>query len=256
MASVTPPNTWLPELSPETLAQMRAELRETDDEPLETPWHRSEINLLIDLVDVHRAGREDYYVGGNMFIYYSMEQARSWKYRGPDFFFVEGTDRRRERLYWWILEEKGKFPNVIIELTSPSTAREDHTIKKDLYEQTFRTPEYYCYDPFKHRLEGWRLDAEGRYRDIPTDARGWMWSEQLGLWLGKWQGIFQGQDTTWLRFYDAEGNLVPMLAEQERRYAEAERQRAEAERQRADALAVEVEILKKRLAREVKHESP
>lgn len=48
------------------------------------------------------------------------------------------------------------------------------------------------------------------------------------------------ETATWLRFYDAEGNLLllPVEAEQaERQRAESERQRAESERQRADRLA-------------------
>ncbi len=54
--------------------------------------------------------------------------------------------------------------------------------------------------------------------------------------MGIWHGVVEDDENDWLRFYDAEGNLV--LLEQE-----AEKQRAEAEKQRADRLAVRLREL-------------
>ena len=101
-----------------------------DGEPLETSWHRSEINLLIEMIRVHWRGRRDFYAGGNMFIYYSLAQARNRDYRGPDFFVARGVDGSFSREAWVVWEEGGKYPDVIVELLSPSTAREDLTTKK------------------------------------------------------------------------------------------------------------------------------
>jgi hypothetical protein len=67
-----------------------------------------------------------------------------------------------------------------------------------------------------------------------------MRSEVLGVWLGLWQGEFQKISAVWLRFYDAEGSLIPMAAE-------AEAQRAEAEAQRANAAEAEAAALRARL---------
>jgi Uma2 family endonuclease len=209
-------------------------LPDNDEVPMETPWHRSEMNLLIDSVHWHRRGRTDYYVGGNMFIYYGARQTKTWEYRGPDFFFVDEVDGTRPRRYWMVFEEEGRYPDVIVELSSPSTAEEDRTIKKKIYERTFQTAEYFCYDPDSRQLEGWRLVSK-RYQPIAPNERGWLWSEQLGLWLGTWEGTFQNQREVWLRFYDEQGRLVPIGEEAERQRAEAERQRAETERQRAEA---------------------
>src|SRR5438445_616423 len=133
-------------------------------------------------------------------------------FKGPGFFFVDGVDRRRPRESWIVWEEDGKYPNLIVELLSRTTAKVDRTTKKDLYEKTFRTPEYFCFDPESNLLEGWRL-VNGVYQDITPDGRGWLWSEQLKLWLGTWTGEYLGQQATWLRFYDAAGQLVPMKAE-------------------------------------------
>jgi Uma2 family endonuclease len=216
-------------------------LLETDGEPLETSWHRAEINLLIEVLAWLFRDRDDYYSGGNMFIYYSEEQARTRRYRGPDFFYVEGVSRTPDRPYWVVWREGGRYPDVIIELLSPTTAVEDCTTKKDLYERVFRTHEYFCYDPDRGNLEGWRLGKRRRYQAIKPDERGWMWVETLQLWLGPWNGTYLGTEAIWPRFYDAEGKLVPTRAE-------AEEQRANEQQRRAEAAEAEVAQLKARLA--------
>jgi Uma2 family endonuclease len=210
-------------------------LAETDGEPWDSAWHRDEINLLVEQVRSHHGERRDYFVGGNMFVYFSLDQVRKKRtFRGPDFFYVEGVAWNPLRPYYVVWDEDGRYPNVIIELLSPSTATEDRTTKKDVYERTFRTPEYFCYDPETGVLDGWRLLA-GKYEAIPSNEEGRLWSEQLQFWLGKWKGEYQKSQAVWLRFYDKEGRLVPLLAETEQQQAEVERQRAEAERQRAEA---------------------
>ena len=45
------------------------------------------------------------------------------------------------------------------------------------------------------------------------------WLEQVGLRLTLWDGEFEGLATTWLRWCDREGNLLPTGAE---RAAQAE----------------------------------
>lgn len=199
-------------------------LLETDGEPLESSWHRAAMNLLIEVVSWLFRDRSDFYVGGNLFIYYSREQARTLEYRGPDFFYVARVPRLPQRPYWAVWQEGGRYPDVIIELLSPTTAHEDRTTKKDLYEQTFRTPDYYCYDPDTHELEGWRLNKRGRYRALKPNERGWLWCEELQLWLGTWNGKYLEEEGTWLRFYDRQGRLVPIRAEA----AEAELARVKA----------------------------
>jgi len=192
-------------------------LPETDGEPLESPWHFAQIALLIDLVYCWLKGRDDFFAGGNTFIYYSWSESKKQDYKGPDFFFVKGVEGKRPRKYWAIWDEGGKYPNLIVELLSPTTANVDKTTKKSLYEQTFRTPEYFWYDPDSQELTGWRL-KEGTYQSITTNDQGWIWSEQLGLWIGKWMGTHLGLEATWLRFYDKNGQLV--LLEAERSQAE------------------------------------
>jgi Uma2 family endonuclease len=210
------------------------ELPYEDGEPLETNWHRAEINLLIDSLDQARPDHSNYFAGGNMFIYYSLDQVRNRDYKGPDFFVVLDVDGRADRKSWIVWEEDGRYPNVIVELLSASTATYDKNGKKSLYEKTFRTPEYYCYDPDAQDLMGWRL-VDGHYIALESNENDWLWCAQLGVWLGAWTGEYLGIPGTWLRFYTKEGELIRTHKEAERQRTEAERQRAEAERQRAEA---------------------
>lgn len=185
-----------------------------DGVPLETDWHRSEINLLIELTHNWMRPREDYYVGGNMFIYFDADQWRRDRYfRGPDFFFVRGAKLNPPRPYWALWEEGGKAPDLIIELTSPSTRDADFGEKKDVYEKNLGAKEYFIYDPLEERLVGWRLNSRFAFEPIPPDADGRMWSEQLGLWLGTWFGAFQGKENRYLRFFDERGRMIPTSGE-------------------------------------------
>ena len=202
-----------------------------DGEPLESPQHRIAMNALIRLALQALSDRQDLFVGGNMFVYYSSVQVRNRDFRGPDFFVVLNVDGERERRGWVVWEEQGRYPDVIVEFMSPSTANEDLGDKKNIYEGTFKTPDYFVYDPFRpDSLQGWHLNAKQRYEPLVPNDRGWLWCETLGLWLGTWQGTIDLTSGFWLRFYDSDGNLIPFPEE-------AAEQRAESAEQRAARLA-------------------
>jgi Uma2 family endonuclease len=209
-----------------------------DGEPLETYRHRKAMNVLIDSIEQAYQDREDFFVGGNMFIYFSRERVFNKDFRGPDFFVVLDIDGSYKRQGWVVWDENGRYPDVIVELMSDSTAKIDLTTKKDLYERTFRCSHYFVYHPFDATsLQGWALDQNQRYQEIIPDHRGWLWCQRLGLWLGVWTGSIQREDAPWLRFYDRDGNLILLpaeLAEIERQNAEIERQNAELQRQNAE----------------------
>jgi len=199
-----------------------------DGVPLETNLHRIAMNVLIDSALNALQTKPDSFVGGNMFVYYSREQAMNRDFRGPDFFVVLDVESDRERQGWIVWEEAGRYPDMIIELMSSSTAKADTGKKKQLYERTFRTAEYYVYDPFDaSSLQGWHLNGSQRYQPIAPNDRGWLWCKTLERWLRIWEGSVRREPPTgtchWLRLYDREGNLV-LLPEE---IAEQERQRAE-----------------------------
>jgi Uma2 family endonuclease len=232
-----------------------ADFPEEDGVPLESNWHRAQINLLIEVVTHRWHDRQDFFAGGNMFVYYSVHQARNRDYKGPDFFLVKGVDGSYPRGKWVVWEEDGRLPDVIVELMSPSTAHEDLGNKKDLYEQTFRTPDYFCYDPDEKQLLGWHLVGQ-HYLPLEPDEQGRLWSRALDAWIGLWEGEYLSQRETWLRLYDENEQLIPtgeeanvLLAAVERQRADLERRRAEQERRRAETAEAENARLRAELAK-------
>ena len=216
------------------LAPLPFELVYSDGEPLETEWHAHQLPFLWHLIRqaMVEQGRRDFYVAGDMFVYYSVQQAwdvyQGKKYfRGPDVFWVDGAEPDRERKYWAVWEEDGHLPDVIVEFLSESTAEIDRKDKKELYSKIWGTREYFLYDPDTKILEGYRLSGK-TYRPLALDAQGRLWSEQLGASLGLWHGVYQRRTYDWVRLFRSDGSLVPTGQERAEAQAEAERQRADA----------------------------
>ena len=231
------------------------DLPESDGQNMDSDWHRLNIELLFASIRFHFRNRDDYYAAGNSFIYFSMKQVRNSDFKGPDFFVVKGATREPIRPSWVVWEEDGRYPNVIVELLSPTTANVDLTEKKRVYEQIFRTPNYFCFDPATRELLGWNLEHNG-YERLSKNEAGRLWSDELQLWLGPWDGEFGGYTNIWLRFFTPDGTVVPVpeeyqleQTEQQRRRAEAEQQRAQAECVRAEAECVRAEAAEAEVAR-------
>ena len=209
----------------------------SDEPPLESDRHRRQIELLLRLLEWWWRERDDFYATGNLTIYYSPRQLKSEEFRGPDFFVVLGTERR-ERRSWIVWHENGQYPNIIVEFLSDSTAKTDRGLKRQIYQNVFRTPDYFWFHPDTLEFQGFQL-VSGQYQSLQPTAEGWLWSQQLQLYLG----IHQRQ----LRFFTAEGDLVPLPEEELGQQAEQEHQRAEQERQRAEAAERELERLRSQL---------
>ncbi|WP_017326721.1 Uma2 family endonuclease [Synechococcus sp. PCC 7336] len=188
----------------------------SDEPPMESDAHLRQMLLLISCLDWLWQDRDDYFASGNLTIYFSPKQIKSRDFRGPDFFVVLGTERR-SRKSWVVWEEEGKYPNAIVEILSESTAQVDRETKKQLYQDTFRTPEYFWFDPNTLEFAGFILIG-GTYETISANEAGQLWSRQLDLYLG----IHESQ----LRFFTPDGQLVPTPEED-----------AKLARQRSDRLA-------------------
>ncbi|EDX71889.1 conserved hypothetical protein [Coleofasciculus chthonoplastes PCC 7420] len=190
-----------------------------------TDLHRLQMTLLIACLEWLWRERNDFYASGNLTIYYSPRQRKSEKFRGPDFFVVLGVERF-PRQSWVVWEEDGKYPNVIVEILSPKTAATDRGLKKQLYQDVFRTPDYFWFDPNSLEFQGFHL-VDGEYEQLHPNQQGWLWSKQLGLYLG----IYESK----LRFFNAQGQLIPIpqeVAEQEQQQrVQAEQQLTQAEQQ-------------------------
>ena len=137
-----------------------------------------------------------------------------------------GTDlsRRENRSYYvW---ELGKPPDVVFEFVSDRRG-DEASLKKTQYAR-IRVAHYVIFDPQNRLREGVLRSFElinGAYE--PMKAH---YFPLVGLGVTLWEGSYEDQPYQWLRWCDAQGQLVPTGAER----AEQERQRAEQERQRAD----------------------
>jgi len=201
------------------LPPTQAELPCDDGEPMETQRHKVQLDLLMDSLLSWLEAREDGYVGGNMFVYYSMAQVRNRDFKGPDCFVVLNVPKGERRS--WVSWEEGKTPDVVIELLSESTADADKGEKKRIYQTQMHVPEYFWYDPFDPSdWAGFRLQG-GTYQDILPNAQNQqMVSQVLDLALVRWQGLYKGIDTTWLRWAKLDGSLLLTAEEQERQRAD------------------------------------
>lgn len=131
---------------------------------------------------------------------------------------------------WVVCEGEGRYPDVIVELLSESTAADKGT-KKQIYNRWFQTVEYFIFDPFDPTsLQGWHFDIKQNYQPMTPNEQGWLrsasfrdatrtlvarQSHKLGLWLGTWEGTIDRETAVWLGFYNDSGRLVPLPEEAE-----------------------------------------
>jgi Uma2 family endonuclease len=167
----------------------------SDGRPMaETDWHRILMVQLIQTLEARYVTQSDVYVSGNLLVFYRPNDRR--RHLSPDCFVVFGVEKhlRLNYLTW----EEGKGPDVVIELTSKTTRREDLTTKFELYRDVLKVKEYFLFDPYEDYLtpsmQGFRLRA-GEYQPIRMKGER-LPSQRLGLHLER--------DEESLRLWDPE----------------------------------------------------
>jgi Uma2 family endonuclease len=201
---------------------------ESDGKPMgETPQHIRNIRYLLEPLEAWFASDRQVYVAGNMFLHY--ERGKGNRHVSPDVFVVRGipketTPSRRSYRVW----EEGRAPDLVIEVTSESTRKEDLIGKRAIYQDILKAPGYFLFDPYEEYLhpplQGYRL-YRGGYRPIkPIGGR--LPSKVLGLQLeavGELLRLYDPSADRWLP-------TPPEVAEaQQRAEAEVERLRRENE---------------------------
>ncbi len=172
------------------------------------------------------------------------------KAHGPDIAVILGV---RERKDWGTFEvaDEGVRPALIVEVTSPETARLDRVTKLRQYARA-RVPLYIIVDTARRRrqpvlrLLGYRLEAAG-YAPLAPDERGWLWLEPVRCWLGIQENEIVCYDEAGQPLGDYPALAMALAAEQEARNV-AERAQAEAER-RAEAAEVRLRELEAEVRR-------
>jgi hypothetical protein len=121
--------------------------------------------------------------------------------------------KRGHSYFQW---QMGKPPDVLIEAVSDKRGGED-SFKRDLYARQ-GVPYYAIYDPEHHlsqeTLRTFELSAR-TYRPVPPGP----WPT-IGLGLRLWEGTFEGHQDTWLRWCDAQGEIIPTAEERVRQLEE------------------------------------
>ncbi len=235
-----PTDPWFPARPP-----TQDELPYDDGEPMESDKHRLQMWLLCECARRGIAPELNAYAAGNMGLYYTTLQAKKNEFKAPDFFVVLGAEPGLRKS--WVIWDEGRAPDLVVEILSPSTEREDRGRKMSIYARGIRVPEYYLFDPYANTVEGYQLDtATLNYAPMERQADGGFCSNVIGLRLVVWHGHYFGQQSDWLRLAYPDGTLVPTDEEHSAwaaRQAEAEKSRAEAEKSRADRLAEKLRAL-------------
>jgi Uma2 family endonuclease len=224
-----------------TSTKTEIEYPESDGKPLaKTGIHVRAIFLLLDALT--RRYHDDSMVATlvNMFLYY--EEGNVKKQVAPDVFVTLGVPANPFRRTFKVWEE-GKAPDLIIEVTSRSTKKEDQKTKFELYQNILKVREYILFDPLdeylKPALQGFRLE-DGRYVPIETVA-GRLPSNVIDLHFersGSDLRLFDPRTDRWIPVrleVDDAAMAERRKSEVDLRHAEAARQNAEAEKQNAEA---------------------
>lgn len=207
---------------------------------MDSERHDHQMHLLVLSLKLAWKDRQDFYVGGNMAIYFSETQARRNDFRAPDVFVVLDTVRK-ERKSWVVWEEEGRTPDVVIELISPTTEKVDRGEKMQIYARVLQVAHFYLFDPWTGLLEGYQLDpSNSSYQPLEPDEQGRLSCRRLGLKLGIVRSSYAGPQLDWLRWIDPEGNVLPHADE----VAETERQRADEMEQKLTAALAELDRLR------------
>jgi hypothetical protein len=111
------------------------------------------------------------------------------KPHGPDIAVFFGVRKRKQHGATFYVAREGALPKLTIEVTSPDTRKNDVVTKVDHYYRA-GVPLYVIVDVRVRQgqrthlqLVGYRYGRAG-YETIAPDERGWLWLEELGLWIG------------------------------------------------------------------------
>ncbi len=211
---------------------------ESDGRPMgETDLHRWWMFQIYQLLE-HRYGGQDVYIGCDLLLFYVEGDPK--KFVVPDNFVVLDCKPafRRSFKIW----TEGRVPNVVFEVTSRKTKKQDEVLKPKVYAQ-IGVRELFLYDPtldyLTTALQGYRLEA-GRYERLEPNATGALESSELNLLLRLDRERLVIQDA-------ATGLTLLTKAETEEARAAAERVRAEQAEKRASAMELELARLRQQL---------
>jgi Uma2 family endonuclease len=249
MTTITVPKRPLVEESPYKDWPDHTQLPDKDGTMTNFQEHSQSVLLTSSILPVlerrHPDGR--FAIGQNAGIYWRRTEAPLEGCMAPDWCYIPDVPPmlngqvRRSYVQW----DEPTPPLLLIEFASGDGSEERDrtplTGKFWVYEHVIRPPFYAIYEVNPGRAEVYYL-ALGRLEPLPANERGRFPIVPLGIELGIWRGQYLHNDLPWLRFWDAEGRLLP-TADERAVQAEAalrkERERAERLAERLRALGVD-----------------
>lgn len=133
--------------------------------------------------------------------------------KSPDWYYVPGVPPMLGGTYRrsYVLWQEHQPPRVALEFVSGDGSEEHdatpETGKFWVYEQAIRIAYYGIFESEQDRLEMYHL-VEGRYQRMTPNAHGRFFMAPLGVEIGIWHGTFDNMTLPWLRWWDAQGNLL------------------------------------------------
>lgn len=115
---------------------------EREDDMGENSIHIQLLANLLNILKIFFKGRQDVFLSGNMNLYFEEGNPRRWY--APDLLVAFGVPNVERSSY--LLWREKVFPQVIIEISSEKTWRNDIDEKLRMYEE-FGAEEYYVLDP-------------------------------------------------------------------------------------------------------------
>ena len=210
-----------------------ADLPCSDDTPVDNEDQNLLPNLLLLLLIHLWSARMDWYFGVDMAVYHTTGISPKVPIV-PDGFLSLGVERKKgskSRRSYATWEERNIVPSFVLEMVSHRPG-DEYDEKTKLYAK-LGVLYYLVYNP-----EFWQRDrhqpfelyklANGTYQQQIGEP---YWMPEVGLGIGRYQGIVGGLSQEILTWYDERGDRHLSPEEQERQRTEQERQRTEQERQ-------------------------
>ncbi|MCP4697841.1 MAG: Uma2 family endonuclease [Gammaproteobacteria bacterium] len=219
---------------------------EDPEEPgLPDEFHLHQPQLLRETFAPRDYPPEQVFIGADINLYYDVHHTR--RYKRPDWFAVVGVPRfykKRDLRLSYVIWQESVAPAIVVELLSPCTEKEDlgrsaprdaakPPGKWEVYEHYLKVPYYVVFSRYTDEPQFFILDKL-RYRkaNLPDNR---LWLPKIKLGLGLWQGVYQGLERVWLRWYDADGKWIPTEREEKERERKAKKRERKAKKRERKA---------------------
>ena len=194
-----------------------------DDTPVDNFQSAKQQRLLVEPLYASWSPGVPFIADSNIGLFYALKQDPIV----PDAFLslnlqmpADWSQKQNRSYFVW---EFGKVPEVCIEIVSNRKGNELNAKKADY--ARIGIAYYVVFDPLQQLqredelngklLKVWALTA-GQYVEMSEP----FWLQTVGLGLTVWEGAFEEQASTWLRWCDCSGQIIPTGAERANQLAE------------------------------------